>query len=316
MRRLGIGRMIYRAYHRPVGAIRDCIRAGGPFEQWKTVRGRRAMEQAAESVLAPLPPPPGDSPEVCLLTGATLWYQTAFFLHSLARFQPVRPVIYGDGTLDAGTAARLQRVVPFARLVSGAEIDERLERLLPAHRYPSLRRRRDELVLFRKIIDVHLGAAGWRLFCDSDMLVFHRPEFLMGWLRAPSQAVHMVDATRAYGYEMDLLHELAGCPVPDLVNTGGLGLRSDAIDWDIMEFWCRTLIERAGTHYYQEQALVALLLSRQAHVALPSADYLVLPREPEASECRVVLHHYVAESKPWYFRQNWRKVLPAEHAAN
>jgi hypothetical protein len=121
----------------------------------------------------------------------------------------------------------------------------------------------------------------------------------------------MADVTRAYGYEMGLLEELAGRPVPDRVNTGALGLRSDAIDWDRMEYWCRTLIERAGTHYYQEQALVALLLASRPHAALPSADYVVLPRPPEASECRAVLHHYVAESKPWYFRQNWQKVLPA-----
>jgi hypothetical protein len=310
MRSFGIGRLAYHLYHRPAGMLRDSVRAGGPAEQWKTSRGRRAMEQAAEGRLAPLPSPPDDAPEVCLLTGATLWYQTAFFLHSLARFQPVRPVIYDDGTLDAGTAARLRRVIPFARLVPAAETDARLERWLPARRYPALRRRRDELVLFRKLLDPHLGATGWRLFCDSDMLVFHRPDFLLAWLRAPAAALHMADVTRAYGYELTLLEELAGRTVPDRVNTGVLGLRSEQIDWDQMEFWCRTLIERAGTHYYQEQALAALLLSGQPHTVLPAADYVVLPRPPEIAACQAALHHYVADSKSWYFRENWRKVLP------
>jgi hypothetical protein len=309
MRKFSLGRLAYHCYHRPASAVGDSWRAGGPIEQWKTVRGRRAMERAATQILPPLPPPPASAPELSLLTGATLWYQTAFFLHSLARFQPVHPVIHDDGTLDAATVGRLRRVVPFARLVPPAETSDRLERLLPAARYPALRDRRDALVLFRKIIDVHLGATGWRMFCDSDMLVFHRPEALIRWLGAPLAAIHMTDITRSYGYEMPLLNELAGGPVPDRVNTGMLGLQSDRIDWDRMESWCRTLIERAGTHYYQEQALVALLLAGQPYAALPPADYVVLPRPPESADCRAVLHHYVAGSKRSYFRNNWKKVL-------
>ncbi len=118
----------------------------------------------------------------------------------------------------------------------------------------------------------------------------------------------MTDAVRSYGYEMALLDELAAGPVPDRVNTGILGLPSDRIDWERLEHWCRTLVERGGTHYYQEQALVALLLSGLPHAALPAADYVVLPSADEAVACRAALHHYVAGSKQWYFRHNWRRV--------
>jgi hypothetical protein len=305
-RQLGAGRIWYQVYHRPLGAVRTCIRDGGPIEQWRTARGRRDMEAAADRTLPPLPEPPAGSPEIRLLTRAALWYQTAFFLRSLAPFQPVRPVIHDDGTLDPRTMERLRRVVPFARFVSSAEAEAALDRVLPSSRYPWLRRRRSELVLFRKILDIHAGARGWNLFCDSDMLVFRAPRLLSDWLRAPSAAIHMTDVVRSYGYEMPLLEELAGGPVPDRVNTGILGIRSDAIDWDRMEAWCRELIARAGTHYYQEQALAALLLSGQAHAALPVADYLVLPTDPEATEKRAVIHHYVAGSKRSYFRHNWR----------
>ncbi len=309
MSKFGLGRAAYHLYHRPAGAIADSVRAGGPLEQWRTARGRREMERFAGEDLPPLPAPPGDAPEIALLTGASLWYQTAFFLHSLARFQPVRPVIHDDGTLGPAVAARLRRVLPFARLVPAAETAERLERLLPAARYPALRDRREHLVLFRKIIDVHLGAAGWRLFCDSDMLVFRPPEALSGWLREPRAPIHMMDVTSSYGYDLGLLAELAGRPVPERINTGLLGLRSDGLDWDQLESWCRTLLERAGTHYYQEQALVALLLAGKPHGTFPAADYVVLPQAPEINACRAVLHHYVADSKPAYFRRNWRKVL-------
>lgn len=123
------------------------------------------------------------------------------------------------------------------------------------------------------------------------------------------QPLCATDIQNAYGYPLELLRELAGQPVPERVNTGLIGLRSEEIDWDRLEYWCRTLIERQGTHYYQEQALVALLLAGRRHCAAPPTDYVTLPRPPEASECRAVMHHYVAGSKRWYFRENWRRVL-------
>jgi len=310
-RKFGLGRALYYSWHWPRAKIAESIREGGPIGQTRTALGRRAMAAAARD-LPPLPPPkPGDS-RVCVhvLTGRQLWYQTAFMLHSLARFEPVSVVVHDDGTLRGAPRAALQRLAPFARFVTAAEAEAHLDRVLPRDRYPTLRSRRAELVLFRKLLDVHAGETGWRLFLDSDMLFFRRPEQLLAWLAAPAQSLHLIDAERAYGYELSLLAELAGQAVPDLVNTGVLGLRSDTIDWDRMEHWCHTLIARAGTHYYQEQALIALHLATRPHLALPREDYLVLPEPPEASECRAVLHHYVAGSKRWYFRHNWRRLLP------
>ena len=311
LRKAGLGRLAYRFYYAPLGAVRASIAAGGPLEQWRTARGRDAMERAARDELPPLPPPPAaaPAPSVHVLTGRTLWYQTAFMLHSLARFQPVRVVVHDDGTLAGPPRAALQRIIPWATFVAADEAGARLDRVLPPARYPSLRARRSELVLFRKIIDVHAGLAGWRLFLDSDMLFFREPTRLIEWLRAPDRAMHMVDVERAYGYDLELLNQLAGRTVPDLVNTGMLGLRSDAIDWDYLEKACADMIARAGTHYYQEQALVALHLARQPHAAFPREDYLVRPEPPETEACRAVMHHYVAGSKRWYFRANWRRVF-------
>ncbi|HVW19738.1 MAG TPA: hypothetical protein VHC86_00840 [Opitutaceae bacterium] len=266
------------------------------------------MLSAARGLLRPLPPPGPEAPEIHLLTGRSLWYQTAFFLRSLQRFLPVRPVIHSDGSLEGSALASLRRVVPFARFVAPAESEERVDQFLPRSRFPSLRSRRDSLVLFRKLLDVHAGAQGWHLFCDSDMLVFHPPRALAEWLDGPSGAVHMTDVERSYGYELSLLEELAGGAVPDLVNTGILGLPSHRLDWDWLEYGCRALIERAGTHYYQEQAVVALALARLPHAALSPAEYRVLPDEVEARSRTAAVHHYVAGSKRWYFRENWRQV--------
>jgi hypothetical protein len=310
---IGLGRLAYHLYHRPVAAVGVSLRAGGPWEQWRTERGRRAMEAAAHH-LPPLPPARADGAplELQLLTGRRFWYQTAFCLWSFGRHaaRPLAPVIYDDGSLSEEWRALLARIVPSARFVTLAETVIRLEEHLPARRFPVLRDRWQHFPLLRKLTDVHAGRSGWKLFIDSDLLFFHRPQLLIDWLDEPTQPLRAMDVQNAYGYSLELLAELAGRPVPERVNTGLCGLRSEEIDWERMEYWCGTLIERAGTHYYQEQALVALLLAGRDCVVAPLAAYVTFPQEPEVSECRAVMHHYVAGSKAAYFRQNWRKVLP------
>ena len=309
IRQLGVGRYALRFFHQPLGDVRKSWRAGGPWQQRRTRLGQLAMEAAART-LPPLPAPPQNAPVVHLLTGESLWYQTAFFVLSLSRFLPVRPIIHSDGSLEGESLALLRRVLPFGVFIEERETNEHIKRLLPLDRYPSLRRRRSELVLFRKLIDVHLGQSGWNLFLDSDMLVYREPRFLATWLNAPTRACHMTDAARAYGYPLRLLEKLAGRGVPDLVNTGILGLQSETIDWDRLERWCAALNTSPKPHYYQEQALTAMLLAHETHLAIPRAEYVVLPRPPEATACTAVLHHYVAESKRWYFQQNWRRFAP------
>ena len=119
----------------------------------------------------------------------------------------------------------------------------------------------------------------------------------------------MVDVENAYGYPLDSMAELTGAPIPERVNAGVCGLQSDAIDWERLEFWCRSLVEKFGPHYYQEQALTAMLWAdRQTDVA-PADDYISLPRREQVARPEGVMHHYVAESKAWYFRFGWQLAL-------
>jgi hypothetical protein len=310
--RLGLGRFAYQLYHRPAAAIGESMRAGGPWEQWRTSCGRRRMAAAAYA----LPPlslaSVGEHPlELHLLTGRRFWYQTAFCLWSFGRQarRPLMPFIYDDGSLTEAWRAPLARIAPSARFITIDDIQTRLDAHLPATRFPTLRQRRLHFPLLRKLTDLHVGSAGWKLFIDSDLLFFRCPTLLVDWLDKPTNPIRAVDVQNAYGYPLELLTELAGQPVAELLNTGLCGLRSEEIDWERMEYWCRTLIERAGTHYYQEQALVALLLAGRDCLVAPSSDYVTLPRSPEVDECRAVMHHYVAESKRWYFRYDWLRAI-------
>ena len=312
LRRLGFGRLAYRLYHAPLGEVRESLAAGGPIEQWRTFRGRRAMEHDAGK----LPPPPsyGGAPlELHLLTGRRFWYQTAFCLWTFARAarRDLAPVIMDDGSLTSENRAHLGRLFPAIHFLARPEAEARLHAVLPVGKYPRLHDRWKNYPHIRKITDAHLGGHGWKLVLDSDLLFFRHPTFLLNWLDAPDRPLHAVDIATAYGYAPDLLACVTGAPVPEKVNVGLTGLNSDEIDWERLEHWCDRLIGEAGTHYYLEQALVAMLVTGRTCAVAPAPDYVTLPRPPEAHDCRAVMHHYVAESKPWYFRHNWRRVLAA-----
>ncbi|MDO8541022.1 MAG: glycosyl transferase family 2 [Opitutaceae bacterium] len=311
LRKFGLGRAAYRFYHAPIAAVRESLAAGGPLEQWRTAAGRRAMKKAATK----LPPPneAGQSLPLHLLSGNQFWYQTIFCLWSFTRQtrRPVAAVIYDDGSLDDHARQAMTRVFPLVRFRSKRECIERLDAHLPATQFPVLRDRWENYPNIRKLIDVHVAGTGWKLVLDSDLLFFRRPDFLLDWLEAPRVPLHATDTETSYGYSRPLLRELAGTELRERVNVGLCGLRSEELDWEKLEYWCRTLLEREGTSYYLEQALVALLTAGRECCIAPEADYVTLPQPPEAQACTAVMHHYVAESKRWYFRHNWQRALAA-----
>lgn len=310
LRQLGLGRLVYRLWHAPTGKIFDSLREGGPLQQRRTAAGRLEMEAAART-LPLLPAAKGAPLSLHLLTGRRFWYQTAFCLWTFGRHaaRPLAPVIYDDGTLAAEHREPLARLFPLIRFVPQADTLARLDAQLPASRFPELRARWSSYPNLRKLTDPHVGATGWKLILDSDLLFFRSPDLLINWLDAPAAPLHAIDCETSYGYTRPLMNELAGAEVAELVNVGLTGLDGGAIDWERLEYWCHTLIERERMHYYLEQALIAMLVAGRRCVVAPAQDYLTFPHLPEARDCRAVMHHYVAGAKRWYFQENWRRVL-------
>jgi glycosyltransferase involved in cell wall biosynthesis len=309
------GRVLYRLYYAPLGFLNRCRREGAAnlFLAWQ---GRGQMERAA-AVLPVADASEAPGADVYFLSGRKFWYQTCFCAWTLLRHSdlPLRPVVLDDGSLTPHMQAMLRRVIPQVRFEPLTAIEERLDRYLPAARFPTLRRHRLLYPHLRKLTDIHAGQTGWRLVLDSDMLFFRRPTLLLDWLRDPQCPMHMIDVTSCYGYPAALLGEMAGSPLAERLNVGIIGLRSDAVDWDRLESWCRTLLERHGSHYLLEQGLTAMLLAGQSCLAAPAADYVVLPSADEVRRPQAVLHHYVAESKALYFRHGWRTVLASPTSA-
>jgi hypothetical protein len=308
---LNLGPALLRYYHTPIGRLRQSIAEGGPWEQRRTEQGQLEMIAAAQALSPLAAREEQDTVEIAFLSGERFWWQTLFCVVSLHTHSPARitPVVYDDGTLNDATWSAFSRVVPWARLVAAPQIEAALDTHLPFGRFPALRSRRLSYPHLRKLTDIHAGRSGWLAVLDSDMLVFRRPKALLDWLAAPDRPCCLVEGISAYGYSPPLMRELAGGEPPARVNVGVCGLRSDAIDWDRLEYWCREMLEREGTHYFQEQALTAMLLTGHECHRFGPPDYVVLPSLAEGCRPTAALHHYVSSSKRSYFQHGWRRAL-------
>jgi hypothetical protein len=299
---------MYYAWYAPQAQLARRSRDGWINSSLSSL-GRYEMEKSAAR-LPPLPRQTEDAPLVYFLSGKKFWYQTLFCAYSLARQAsvPIGFSIVDDGTLSTKNVETLSRILVGCKIIFRERIEDQLEQHLPKEQFPTLRARRLVYPHIRKLTDVHVGSRGWKLVLDSDMLFHRQPVFLEQWLQCPSVPLHMRDIGNSYGYSDAIMRGLAGAEIPERLNVGVCGLRSDAIDWPKLEHWCRELTTREGSHYLQEQALVAMLLAGKPRSEAPARDAIVAPSRTESAFPSAALHHYVAESKAWYFRFAWRNV--------
>jgi hypothetical protein len=160
----------------------------------------------------------------------------------------------------------------------------------------------------RKLMDLHAGQGGWKLFLDSDMLFFREPQWMIDWLKRPTQPAYMHDFQNSYGYSIPVIERILGSVMPAMVNTGFCGLRSDAIDWGKLETWAAQLLVAGGTNHFSEQCLTAMLIASSGGSAAPG-EYLIWPSAEESKHPSAVMHHYVAESRTWYHICGWPGIL-------
>lgn len=86
-------------------------------------------------------------------------------------------------------------------------------------------------------------------------------------------------------------------------------MKSEDIDWEKLEFWLKKLLEKEGTHYNITQGMTAMFLAGRTCDVAPKQEYLLMPSSQEATNPKAVMHHYVADSKPSYFRYGWKHIM-------
>lgn len=304
------GRLFYLLYHQPRGWVERCQKEGGPINQWITWRAKKQMASAANR-LPPISVPPSDAPKIYFLTGHRYWHQTAFCFWSLCQHSniPLKAVFIDDGSWNPSLTSHCERLFPGCEILNANDIEDRLDQELPPDRFPTLRSQRSSYIHLRKLTDVHAGGIGPRLVMDSDMLFFQCPDQLIRWLASPDKILHMSDTENAYGYPVDALSSLAGNIIPEKLNVGIFGIRSESIDWSFLEYCCSKLLATYGSSYYLEQALCAILAARQPAERLDPKDYRVMPTSEECLHPGAALYHYVNLSRIGYYRHAWRAAL-------
>ena len=235
---------------------------------------------------------------------------TAFCAYSLLEQTSANivPTILDDGTLGPAEFGQLRRILPQSEYLNREECESRVQGVLPRERYPVLHQMRNKLPLMRKLIDLHAGLEGWRLFLDSDMLFHREPRWMLNWLQAPQHPTYMWDYQNSYGYSENVLRAALGKPMLPMVNTGFYGLQSNGIDWDHLEHWAQHLYSVEGVNHFSEQCLIALAMSENGSRPAPR-EYLIWPDRSETRRPTAVMHHYVAESRTWYLIHGFPDLL-------
>lgn len=302
------------AYRRPKDELQRLWR-WGPYAYLRYNAWTRNMEHAAWQTLSRSSSQKHSEPvSAWLMTGARHWYQTAFCAWSLQRHIPFSLHLHliDDGTLTPDIERRLRELFPVTEVFSRSICDGRIESILPPKHYPRIHAWRNIQLLFRKLTDLHAGSTTWKLFLDSDMLFFRRPDELVAWWDQSDRCLFQTDCWESYGYSRALTEKLTGCPLPERVNIGIFSLNGSLIDWDEVEHWLGILESCEGRKYNITQCVTTMIISRQAQERLDAERYLVFPGPGKlpVNEHRV-LEHYVSDSKPHYMREAWRRALHA-----
>ncbi len=293
-----------------------------PADEWNRLRrwGARgyfytsSFQREMESSVASLEPIDDLSDrmpvEIWFLTGKNFWYQTAYCAWSFAR-QSQRNVtvnLVDDGSLRGVQIQQIRRLFPNGVTVQKEDTHAKLERSLPETHFPYLRKKWNDYINIRKIIDIHLESHGRKLVLDSDMLFFAPPVEILSWLEQSVSLCLATDCIESYGYSRSLMESLCQAMIPPRLNVGVCGLDSELIDWNELERWTQVLIEREKNSYYLEQALIAMLAAKYGCVVMPPSRYITCPTNEQIKTSTGVLQHYVSDSKPNYFSTAWKNA--------
>jgi hypothetical protein len=305
-----LGKLVYNVYYKPVSTVRNMLQRG-LLKTYHEQKGRKEMFRASYT-LEEIKYPEADTFEVYFLSGKKYWYQTAFCLYTLQKHANlnIKAFIVDDGSFDNQLEEQVKRQFRSSKVIRKEQLADLLDKYLPETEYPAIRKRRLDYPHLRKLTDIHiLPGSDWKLVLDSDMLFFNRPKELLQWLKKPKKMLFMEDVKESYGYPIPFLRELTGTKLfPAKLNVGITGIASSLINWQELEYWTRSTLEKHGSSYLQEQGLTAMLAAKNGFQLLPRKKYKVLP-EIKTEEVAETLHHYVAESKYEYFVKGWKKAL-------
>lgn len=205
-------------------------------------------------------------------------------LYGLAHFaeRPLHFVVHDDGTLNTADRAKLDRVLPGARVVDRREADRVSAERFRREGLGRCQRLREELIFALKLFDpIFFLESEAFVLLDSDVLFVAPPAELFDDLEPGVGASSLYSGDNGYRYclEPSEIAALIGRPVIERFNPGVVRTRKDVIDLARIErylqhpgFWHPD----GSPDYYAELTLWAMELSLDGAAMLPST-YAICP---------------------------------------
>jgi hypothetical protein len=316
-----LGKLLYKLYYEPRNKRATIKKFGGRQKYREMLAAERQMKHfALHDLVIGTELSPAGKFKINFLTGDKFIHQTLFCTYSFLKFlspaeAPDFSVTYfSDGTLSTDLTALLKKRFPQIKIVDSVESERALTRHLPESSFPYLNKNVRRFPLFKKLIYPNLGNEGLLTFFDSDMLFLRRPVELLDWLygseNKPDRAFCIQDVQRSYGYTDQEIWSIWPHKIEHDINSGLYAFHSKNLDWSFFEELSEKFEISYGPHYYMEQLMTAMMLKKspELYVASKSA-YIVFPSERQVEQQTGTLHHYVNESKAYYFKAGWQKQL-------
>ncbi|MDB5120212.1 MAG: glycosyl transferase family protein [Sphingobacteriales bacterium] len=315
------GRLVYKLYYEPKQKQATIKKFGGQKSYLAMQEAEQEMKSYAlnDLVITANFNTQGKY-KLNFLTGDDFLHQTLFCTYSLFRFlswdesSMFSVNFYSDGSLGNSSIEILKARFPRIRVIDYKETMLAIRDLLPSAAFPYLNKKIRTLPLFKKLIFTHLNNKGSSTFLDSDMLFLEKPLAFLDWLYNKSTdancAFCIQDIQRSYGYTDDEILKVWATPIKHNINSGMYSLHSEKMDFQMIEFLVKEFEEKFGSQYYIEQLITAIILETSEKLFVASkSEYIVLPSYDQIMKQAGVLHHYVNESKQYYFKESWRRQI-------
>jgi len=148
--------------------------------------------------------------------------------------EPLRVVIFNDGTLEPRQKERLLSSSPEVSITEPSEADDAC--LQKLERFPACRKYRKANPLIRKVIDLPLMAQGDLYYADSDIYFVRRYEGLFEIAASSQDALFMDNAVESYCVAPWHLAGWRPLKLASRINSGIVCLREGCYDLEYVEY--------------------------------------------------------------------------------